>query len=37
MAKNFPNVKKEIDIQVDKAQSHKKVEHKEKHIMTYHN
>ena len=37
MKKNFPNLVKEIDIQVQEAQSPKQVGPKEDHTKTYHN
>ena len=37
MTKNFPKLVKEIDIQVQEAQSPKQVEPKEAHTETHHN
>ena len=37
MKENFPNLVKEIDIQVQKAQSPKQVGRKEEHTKTHHN
>ena len=37
MKKNFPNLVKEIDIQVQEAQSPKQDGPKEDHTKTYHN
>ena len=37
MKENFPNLVKEIDIQVQKPQSPKQVAPKEDHIKTHHN
>ena len=37
MKENFPNLEKEIDMQVQKAQSPKQDECKEAHYRTHHN
>ena len=37
MKENFPNLAKEIDMQVQEAQRPKKVESKEDHTKTHHN
>ena len=37
MKENFPNLMKEIDIQVQEAQSPKQDEPKEDHTKTHHN
>ena len=37
MKENFPNLVKEIDMQVQEAQSPKQDEHKEAHKKTHHN
>ena len=37
MKENFPNLAKEIDIQIQEAQNPKQVEPKEEHNKTHHN
>ena len=37
MKENFPNLAKEIDMQVQEAQSPKEIGSKEKHTKTHHN
>ena len=37
MKENFPNLMKELDMQVQEAQSPKEVEFKEKHTKAHHN
>ena len=37
MKENFPNLAKEIDIQVQEAKNSKQVGHREDHTKTHHN